>query len=66
MSVNWPEQILDEATIAVADVVGTVSSSRGYAKAAVVAAVRAMAERPDKWWHQEELDNLADDIEVMA
>jgi hypothetical protein len=29
----------------------------------IAAALREMAERPDKWWHQEEIDELAEVLE---
>jgi hypothetical protein len=30
---------------------------------AIAAAIRELAERPDKWWHQEELDEVADELD---
>lgn len=34
--------------------------------AAIAAAIRELAERPDKWWHQEELDEIADGLDTVA
>lgn len=33
---------------------------------AIAAAIREIAERPDKWWHQEELDEIADELDRAA
>ncbi|MFB9926034.1 hypothetical protein ACFORO_12355 [Amycolatopsis halotolerans] len=58
---EWAERMLNAANDALGNDTGNVLDC-STAKA-LAAALAEMAERPDKWWHQEEIDELVAELE---